>query len=69
MFETCNEFAMSFMGGAIERAHRIRSRNGQSCLSIAPPIEIITNSLQVSNIELSFTKYSYSNPAFHNVLL
>ena len=38
---------MISIGGAIERS------NG---LSIAPPIEIIANSLQISNIELIFTK-------------
>ena len=30
----------------------------QCALSIEPPIEIIANSLQISNIEFTFTKYS-----------
>ena len=42
----------------IERAHLMRLSNGQSCLSIAPHIKIIANSLQISNIELIFTKNS-----------
>ena len=37
-----------------------------SCLSIAPPIEIIANSLQIPNIELTFTKYS--KQAIFNIL-
>ena len=45
----------------------MRLSNGQSCLSIVPPIEIIANSLQISNIELIFTKYN--KPAFDNILL
>ena len=53
---------MISMEDAIERAHWMRLRNEQSCLSIATPIEIIANSLQIPNIELTFTKYS--NPAF-----
>ena len=38
--------------------------NGQS-LSIVPPIEIIANSLQISNFELILM--NYSNPAFYNI--
>ena len=62
MFEICSEFAMISLRGAIERAHWMRLSNGQSCLSIAPRIEIFANLLQISNIELIFTKYS--NEAF-----
>ena len=39
----------------------------QCALSIAPPIQIIANSLHISNIELIFTKYS--NPEFYTILL
>ena len=67
MFEISSEFAMISMGGAIDRAHWMRLSNGQTCLSIAPPIEIIANSLQISNIELIFTKYI--KPALYNILL
>ena len=68
MFGICSEYAMIYMGDATERAHKMRLSNCQSCLSIAPPIEIIANSLQISNIELIFTKYS--KPAcFYNILL
>ena len=66
-FEICSEFAMIFMGGAIGREHWMRLSNGQSCLSIAPDIEFIANSLQILNIELIFTKYS--NQALYNILL
>ena len=36
-------------------------------ISISTPIEIIANSLQISNIELIFK--NYSNPAFYSILL
>ena len=52
MFEICNEFAMISMGGAIERQLCALLNLIQYALSIAPPIEIIANSLQISNIEL-----------------
>ena len=68
MFEICSEFAMISMGGAIERQLCPLLNLNQCALSIAPPIEIIANSLlQISNIELIFTKYR--NPAFYNILL
>ena len=55
------------MGGAIEKQLCTLLNLIQCALSIAPLIEIIANSLQISNIELIFTKYS--NPAFYNILL
>ena len=47
---------MISMGGAIEKCTEWGLNIAHSCLSIAPPIEIIANSLQISNIELIFTK-------------
>ena len=67
MFETCSEFVMISMGGAIERQLCPFLDLILCALSIAPPIKLIANSLQVSNIELIFKKFS--NPAFYNVLL
>ena len=67
MFEICSEFAMISMGVAIERQLCPLLNLIQCAFSIAPLIEIIANSLQISNIELIFTKYS--NPAFYNILL
>ena len=53
MFEIFSEFAMISMGGAIERQLCPLLNLIQCALSIAPPIEIIANSLlQISNIEL-----------------
>ena len=69
MFEICSEFSKISMGSPIERAHWLRVSYGQSCLSIAPPTEIIANSLQISNIELGFLNLKYCNPAFYNILL
>ena len=63
MFGICSEFAMISIGGAIERQLCPLINLIQSALSIAPPIEIIANSLQISNIE------QYSKPAFFNILL
>ena len=50
------------MGGALERQLCPLLNLIQWALSIAPPIEIIANSLQIPNIEPTFTKYS--KPAF-----
>ena len=54
---------MISIGGAIERQLCPLLNLIQYALSIAPPIEIIANSLHISNIELIFTKYS--KPAFY----
>ena len=67
MFEICSEFAMISVGGAIERQLCPLLKLIQCALSIAPPIETIANSLQISNIELIFTKYS--KPAFYDILV
>ena len=72
MFEICSEFVMTSMRGAIERAHWMRLSNGQSCLSIAPPIEII-----IANFTEDFKHWAYfykvyyvfSKPGFYNYLL
>ena len=48
---------MISMGGAIKKAHRMRVSNGQSCLSIAPPIEISATTLSISNIEIIATQH------------
>ena len=46
--EICSEFAMIFMGGAIERQLCSLLNLIQCALLIAPPVEIIENSLQIS---------------------
>ena len=62
MLEICSEFAMISIRGKIERQLCPLFNLIQCAFSIALAIEIIANSLQISNIKLIFTKYS--KPAF-----
>ena len=53
MFGICNDFY-----------GRRNRESALSCLSIAPPIEIIANLLQIPNIEITFTKYTVVSQRF-----
>ena len=66
MFENCMNLQL-FLWKVQSRDRSPLLNLIQCAFSIAPFIEIIANSLQISNIDLIFTKYN--KPAFYNILL